>query len=358
MDVANTYKNAEKFVLNELEKLNYPKEHPFNDYPKTPESMILRFIIVIKALTNKDEMIIAFLKKCKSIENGAFSYVKYNQSVSEVLWFYYMYVSLIKSNSQELLLDIYDEDVSIYDNDKKFEYSLLMRDEDNGSDFVVASEVKAITCDPFAKETGLRAIDGQKLIKPLFPVLKESEVMKQESDAVVLQSSTYYYQTEQNIKKIINKCRGNNLIHKPVFNIGVLFINFSTSIEEFYSYLFHKTYGVYDKLLKSNVDALVLVSLDSRNDFELDNIYSMGYIQTILVKPSDANKKICEKLRIDTYIALGDAINEYVYEKAQTEYGKYKILCREGFLTIIPVDSTEEYIKEYLDYLKGTDIRR
>ena len=93
MDVANTYKNAEKFVLNELEKLNYPKEHPFNDYPKTPESMILRFIIVIKALTNKDEMIIAFLKKCKSIENGAFSYVKYNQSVSEVLWFYYMYVN-------------------------------------------------------------------------------------------------------------------------------------------------------------------------------------------------------------------------------------------------------------------------
>ena len=108
----------------------------------------------------------------------------------------------------------------------------------------------------------------------------------------------------------------------------------------------------------SNVDALVLVSLDSRNDFELDNIYSMGYIQTILVKPSDANKKICEKLRIDTYIALGDAINEYVYEKAQAEYGKYKILCREGFLTIIPVDSTEEDIKEYLDYLKGTDIRR
>ena len=168
-----------------------------------------------------------------------------------------MYVSLVKNDSRELLLDIYDEDVSIYDNDKKFEYSLLMRDKDNGSDFVIASEVKAITCDPFAKELGLKVIDGQKLIKPFFPALKKSEVLKQESDAIVLQSSTYYYQTEQNIKKIINKCRGNNLINKPVFNIGVLFINFSTSIEEFYSYLFHKTYGVYDKLLKSNVDALI-----------------------------------------------------------------------------------------------------
>ena len=250
MDVANTYKNAEKFVLNELGKLNYPKEHPFNDYPKTPESMILRFIIVIKALTNKDEMIIGFLKKCKSIENGNFSYVKYNQSVSEVIWFYYMYVNLVKTNSQKMLLDIYDEEIAIYDNDKKFEYSLLMSDDDNGDDFVVVSEVKTITCDPFVKEMDLRAIDGQKLIKPFFPALKESEVLKQESDAIVLQSSTYYYQTEQNIKKIINKCRGNNLINKPVFNIGVLFINFSTSIEEFYSYLFHKTYGVYDKLLK------------------------------------------------------------------------------------------------------------
>lgn len=356
MDVENTYKNAEKFVLNELEKLNYPKEHPFNDYPKTPESMILRFIIVIKALTNKDEMTISFLKKCKSIENGRFSYVKYNQSASEVIWFYYMYVGLAKTNSQKMLLDIYDEEIAIYDNDKKFEYSFLMRDDD-GNDFVVAAEVKAITCDPFTKETGLRAIDGQKLIKPFFPALKESEVLKQESDAIVLQSSTYYYQTEQNIKKIIHKCRGNNLINKPVFNIGVLFINFSTSFEEFYSYLFHKTYGVYDKLLKSNVDAMVIVSLDSRNDLDLDNIYSMGYVQTLLVNPSDRNKKICEKLRIDTYIALGDEISEYAYENAQVEYGRYKILCREGFLNIIPFESTEEEINEYLNYLKGTDVR-
>ncbi len=358
MDVESAYKNAEKFVINELQKLNYPKEHPFNDYPKTPESMILRFIIVIKALTNKDKIIIEFLKKCKSIENGSFSYVKYNQGVSEVLWFYYMYVSLVKNDSRELLLDIYDEDVSIYGNDKKYEYSLLIRNENNGSDFVVTSEVKAITCDPFAKEMVLKPVDGQKLIKPFFPALKESEVLKQESDAIVLQSSIYYNQTNQNIKRIINKCRGNKLINKPVFNIGVLFINFSTSIDEFYSYLFHKTYGLYDKLLKSNVDALVLVSLDSRNDFELDNIYSMNYIQTILVKPSDTNKKICEKLRMDKYIAFGDEIDEYVYEKAQTEYGRYKILCREGFLTIIPFNSTEEDIKEYLNYLRGTDIRR
>ena len=69
------------------------------------------------------------------------------------------------------------------------------------------------------------------------------------------------------------------------------------------------------------------------------------------------NKKICEKLHIDNYIALGKSINSEVYEKGQSEYGYYKILCREGFINIIPYDSTEKEIQQYVEYLKGTEIR-
>ena len=355
MNVQELYKNAENYVINELQKLDYPCEHPFNGYPRTPESMALRLIVFIKALTNKDELVVSFLKKCKSLENGVFSYIKYNQNVSEIIWLYYMYSGLIKTNSQDSLMDIYGEDFSIYDNDKKFEYSLLISIDD--VKYIITSEVKAITCDPFFKEVGLKAIDGQRLIKPLFPALKDSDVLKSDPNAIVLKSSTYYYQTGQNIKKIINKCRGNKLIDNPIFNIGVLFVNFSTSFEEFYSYLFHKTYGIYNKLLESNVDAIVLISLDAHNDFDFENLYSSGYVQTVLVKPTPQNRAICERLKIDNYIALGKSIDKNVYEAAQEEFGKYKILCREGFLNIIPYDSTEEQISEYLYYLKSDKTR-
>lgn len=114
--------SSEQFVINELSKLNYPINHPFNNYPKTPESMLLKMIISIKGLTNKDDLVRSFLKKCKSIEKGKFSIVKFNQNINEVVWFYYLYISLMKNRYVQKLEEIYDENFAIYDNGK-FEYS-------------------------------------------------------------------------------------------------------------------------------------------------------------------------------------------------------------------------------------------
>lgn len=357
MDTKQLYDNAVKYVVEELSKLKYPDGHPFNDYPKTPESMTLQMIIMIKAFTNKDDLIKSFLKKCKSVENGQFSYVKFNQNINEVIWFYYLYISFMENDSIDLLQNIYDEEFAVYDNGKKFEYSFLLNTSDANCKRIITSEIKTLTCDPFVKEDSLNLVDGQKLIKALFPDLKDSEELSQDTDAVILKSSTHYYQMEQNVKKIINKCRGNNLTDFLPFNAGIIFINNSTSFEEFYSYLFNTKRGFYDKLLNSNVDALVLISMDARNDLKLDNIYSMGYIQTVLINPSEDNKELCRKLRIDNYIALGRKIDQEVYNLAQNEFGKYKLLCREGFVNIIPADSTEEEIQEYLKFLNGTSIR-
>ena len=358
MDTNQLFDSAVKYVTEELSKLKYPDEHPFNDYPKTPESMPLQMIIMIKIFTNSDDLVKSFLKKCKSVENNQFSYVKFNQNINEVIWFYYLYISLIENNGVDLLQNIYDEEFAVYDNGKKFEYSFLLNIPNENSKKIITSEVKTLTCDPFVKEDSLKLIDGQKLIKPLFPDLKYSKELSKDADAVILKSSTHYYQMEKNVKKIINKCKGNNLTDFLPFNIGIIFINNSTSFEEFYSYLFNSKRGFYDKLLNSNVDALVLISMDARNDLKLDNIYSMGYIQTVLINPSDDNKDLCKRLRIDNYIALGHKIDQKVYNLAQNEFGKYKLLCRNGFVNIIPADSTEDEIQEYLKFLNETSIRK
>ncbi len=357
MSTEQIHANAVAFVKSKLSNLDYPHNHPFNDYPKTPESMVLEMIVLIKAFTNKDDLVISFLKKCKSIEKGIFSYKKYNQNISEVIWFYYLYMGLLKTDSLNLLEEIFDENISIYDNEKKFEFSYLIAEDNSSSKYIVNSEVKTLLCDPFQKGNGLRCIDGQKLIKPLFQDLRDTAQLKTACNAIILQASTYYYQVEQNIKKIINKCRGNNISEYLPFNIGVLVINASTSFEEFYSYVFHRTKGVYKKLLQSNVDALVLLSMDARNDFELENIYSMGYIQTALINPTEINKKLCKQFHIDNYISIGEKVDSQIYKLGQNEYGHYKILCRDGFVNIIPLDATEKDIAQYLEYLKGTSVR-
>lgn len=98
--------------------------------------------------------------------------------------------------------------------------------------------------------------------------------------------------------------------------------------------------------------------MDARNDFELENIYSMGYIQTALINPTEINKKLCKQFHIDNYISIGEKVDSQIYELGQNEYGYYKILCRDGFVNIIPLDATEKDIVQYLDYLKGIDVRK
>ena len=92
-------------------------------------------------------MIRSYAKKCKSIENGMFSAIKYNQEISELSWLYYLIVGVLEKN-QINLSEIFDEEKAIIDNGKKFEYSFLL----NNPRCIAAFEVKTITCDPFIKK--------------------------------------------------------------------------------------------------------------------------------------------------------------------------------------------------------------
>ena len=42
--VLSEYNECKRYILDELEKMSLPKEHPFLKYPRTPESRNLEFL--------------------------------------------------------------------------------------------------------------------------------------------------------------------------------------------------------------------------------------------------------------------------------------------------------------------------
>lgn len=352
MCIDKEYTRIETEVLEMIKEANYPFGHPFLDYPNTPESMPIKMLIVVYSFSNNKNMIKEFVKKCNGKENGRYSFKKYREGLSELTWLYYLVVGIIKTNKIQLL-DVYDEDHVLLDNGSKFEYSFLI----TNPECIVAFEVKSLSCDPFEREKGIiPPVDGQKLIKPFFPALKDCDYLKSQTDTIVLSESTHYNQIVKNINRIDKKCSGKNISGSSLLCFGTMFITTSTSFEEFYSYFFNEEYGLYDMLRRSNIDVLVIASIDAKSDFFLDNLYDNKYVQTIIPHPSEEIMKICEALRLDNYIALGDDVCEFVKEKAKMQYGYYKVLCRKGFLNIIPQEASEEEIENYLHRLESDTV--
>ena len=69
MGIENEYLIAEQFVVKLIQASDYPTEHPFNDYPRTPESMPVKMLIIIYAFTRNESIIKSYVKKCKSVEH-------------------------------------------------------------------------------------------------------------------------------------------------------------------------------------------------------------------------------------------------------------------------------------------------
>lgn len=349
------FKKSQEFVLDFIKSSNYPKDHPFLLYPDEPNSTTVNMLILIHTLLN-DEIIVSdyITEKCKALCNGKFSYEIFNQKISEVVFLYYSLLGVINNpNFRKVLY----ENVKINSNNKKPEYSFFFDLGNNISD-IINFEVKTLTCDPFEKEDNLKLQDGKKLAKAFF---KDDEIVnlikREHPDAILLESSTYYRQFNKNLKKIIEKFDGKNMTESRLINIGVIVINFSTSMEEFFSCLFHNEKGLYNKLDFNNVDAIVLFTLDQKNDPMLQNIYDYGYVQTLIINNKDYVKKYLSELRLDNYLNENSIPYPEVYKISQKEYGLFQILAKEGFVGILPWESTEEEINEYIKYLKGQSIR-
>lgn len=346
------FDDAKQFVMDRIRKLEYPSNHPFLQYPNTPESRIVdTFAILQMSLGYESKIIEDLLRKCKSVEKGKFNYYRYVENIDELLVLFYVYFRIINNDIKAQL--IY-EPIGLMDNKKKLEYSFLLCEENCLLNF----EVKSMICDPFYKEKSLPKQNGTILLKKFINDQEEyEEIKKQYPNATELAHSAYYSPFKKNIAKIIEKYEGRKQIDCKMINIGVICINFSTSLDEFYTCLYHKDKGFFKSLQWGNLDALILFTLDARNDIIMENIYQMGYIKTVLVTDDLTIRKYFEKLKLDNYISIGKKVALDVYEIAQKSYGVYQIFNREGFLNIIPYDSNETEIENYLSYLKGKKVR-
>lgn len=293
------------------------------------------------------------LQKCNAVEDGVFSHLKFLEGIDEVLILYYILIVNMKNISSVIY-----EPNNIRQNDKTLEYSCVFS---YPMDCLINIEVKTMRCDPFIKEKDLKIYkvnDGSILIKKLVNDDVEYEkTLKEHSNAIELKNSTYYSAFNRNIKKIVAKFEGKKNIQCPMINIGFVCIHFSTSIEEFYTYMFHKEKGIYNSMEWGNLDALVLFVLDARNDILLQNIYEMGYVVTMLKNDTAINRNFMKMMRLDNYVLLGDKISKSVYDDAQGCVKLYRVLKRDGFLNILPFNVTEEEIEDYIKYLKSEAIR-
>lgn len=348
------YKACRKIILGELKKMSLPKGHPFLGYPDTVESRSLECLILLSMILGKESRIpIELLHKCNAVESGVFSHSKYLEGMDEALILYYILIT----NMENVSSVIYEPN-NIMQNGKTVEYSCLFS---RPIECLVNIEVKTMRCDPFIREQDANlvcAADGTALIKKLINDDEEYEnILKKYPEVIELKKSTYYSAFNRNIKRIVEKFEGKKNIQCPMINIGFVCIHFSTSIEEFYTYMFHKEKGIYKSMNWGSMDALVLFVLDAKNDLLFQNIYEMGYVVTMLKNDTPFNRAFMKMMRLDNFVLMGDKVDKDIYDNAQCCAKLYKVLKREGFLNIVPYNATEEEIYDYINYLQNETIR-
>ena len=77
----------------------------------------------------------------------------------------------------------------------------------------------------------------------------------------------------------------------------------------------------------------------------------------MLRNDTEINRKFMQIMRLDNYVLLGDKVAKSVYDEAQKGAKLYRVLKRDGFLNILPYDSTEQGIEDYVNYLKSDSVR-
>lgn len=103
--VLSEYNECKRYILDELEKMSLPKEHPFLKYPGTPESRNLEFFILLKMMLGKESNIPKrLLHKCNAVEDGEFSHMKYLEGIDETLILYYILVVNIENISSVIYM--------------------------------------------------------------------------------------------------------------------------------------------------------------------------------------------------------------------------------------------------------------
>lgn len=199
-------------------------------------------------------------------------------------------------------------------------------------------------------------MENKVIIKKFFNDVNISDYIddKELSTSKVLEASTHFRQVSKNIKKIKEKFNGDCEVPIKMINIGVLVIQFATSIEEFYAYMFHPKKGLVHNMDFGNIDCLVFFSLTAKAELDMQDIYDNHHIFSIVFRKEKYIIDYLEKLRLDHIASYSNSIVYSPYkEEAEKEFGKYKLVNKNGFVFFTNYDKTDEETDCYIKYLMG-----
>lgn len=350
-NVIENFKRATDYVWKKIKANKYPEGHPFIQNDFTENDFLIQILSIIKMNLLETTIIDDYLdNKLKALDNGEFNCEIYFQGLNELNFFYYLLAGCIENSLLTNIHQINYENNSITNPEKKLEYSFCFNDL-----VVVGIEIKTITCDPIFKEKSM-SIHDTLLIKKFFHDVSLSDVNNL-GQYKILEASSHDRQLRKNIKKISEKFTGENNTPLKLINVGVVMIQFATSIEEFYSYLLNTERGIIYNQDLGNIDCLVLFSLTARPDLDMQDIYNTGHVFSVLLNDEPYVTDYLKRLRLDNYIATKlngmVHINQNFNKYTNIEYGIFKYVIKDDMSFYVPFKRTDEEIEEYVRYIKG-----
>lgn len=348
--IEDIQKEAEKKILNIIQASDYPKNHPFL-HKDFQNDFIFKMILLIDFIENnysifkKSKAGKGFLNqlledKMKSVNNGNFDRKKFFENLSELTFLYYIITSLIVSKKIQYLKNIYNEPIPYLNSKHLLEYAFEF--DFNGIHQNYNIEIKTIKCDPLYEKSFK---NNQLVIKPLFPDTNLEEYFTKEElkNYEILEDLSHCRQINKNLKNINNKfipCVNG-------YNIGVIVFQFATSMEEVYSYLYHKEKGILKKNSFGSIDLIVFFSLTATPEPLMEDIYETGHIFSILNNDKMLKEDFIKNLRLDNFIGYKDIfIIDELEKLVNREYIISKFIIRNDLMTFVSPNMNENELDE------------
>lgn len=308
----------------------YPDKHLFKRdkflFDEILFSLAYCDFICDKYLGNRDIMSDFINKKLKSTYKGKFDIKTYNENLSEFMIFFFLFTSIFFKS------DLYNnfkrlEYESEGADNKRFEYTFVLVDKR------INVEVKALECDPFIKDNisinGLK--DGDLFIKSYFPNVEINKFIKPKYLENIKTLSSNYRQLKKNIKRIKDKC--NNKTSNDI-NLGFIIINYGTSREEYFSYLFNSKKGIIGLNKPDKIDGIILFSMCTATTLLFEEVYERNHVLTTLLNDNLYNNNLFRKLRLDNYIYKNGNVVDKLKDIVEEEYQLYKFIFKNNMITI------------------------
>jgi hypothetical protein len=346
------FERAKDYIWMKIKSNEYPEGHPFNQMEFTKDDYLVLILAFIKMYLIETTIIDDYLdNKLLANDNGGFSYETYFQGLNELNFFYYLLSGCIKNDLLSHVYQINYENNSITNPSKKLEYTYCFDDM-----VAVGVEIKTITCEPTLKEKSM-SIHDTLLIKKYFHDVNLMGIDNIEQYKI-LETCSHDRQLRKNIKKIAIKFTGENKTPLKLINVGVVVVQFATSIEEFYAYLLNENKGIIFNQDLGNIDCLVFFSLTAKPDFNMQDIYDTGHIFSVLLNDKPYIKKYLKDLRLDNYVATKIngkvSIDPNIEKYANKEYGVFKYIIEDDRCFYVPIERSQGDINKYIQYLNGT----